>query len=189
MNPMPAAICPYCLVRPATVHLSIIDDGGHVQAIHICQNCSAQHHLNPTADSTALAQWITDHPPQTAKHGAPFPSLHINLQIAHHRETGSDRCQHCGITWKEFMTKQRLGCAHDYSVFADRLIDVLEQIHGARSHEGRRPGQTAADDRRSRLLTQLEHAIEREHYEEAAQLRDRLRQLDQESGVHRRSDA
>lgn len=174
---MSAAICPYCLVRPATVHISVVDQENQVQAIHICQNCADQQQLEPTAASDALSTWIEEHPPQAAKGSTPFPSLHINLQVSHRGSEG-ERCPHCGITWKEFMAKQRLGCAHDYEVFADRLVDVLEQIHGARRHEGRRPDQDPVEDERHRLLTQLEHAVEREHYEEAAQLRDRLQQLD-----------
>lgn len=100
------------------------------------------------------------------------------------RETGVS-CPECGMTLLEFRQRGRLGCPKDYEVFAPHLRDLFERIHGATKHVGRAPGLDSGDlqrmQRRSELQKELESAIRDEAYEQAAQLRDQLRTLEQPS--------
>jgi len=151
---------------PATVHLTDIVNG-HKKELHLCQHCAEQQHLLkqdelnlPAILQTILGQHV----------GQP------NDELA--RLT----CPACGIKYMEFRAEGRLGCPHDYAVFHLGLEPLLQRIHRANRHVGKRPR------RRPSLATQqaeivelrskLRGAIEAEAYEEAARLRDMLRQKD-----------
>jgi protein arginine kinase activator len=112
----------------------------------------------------------------------------INLQdvlqgmLQAHQTAAEDAklaCPDCGLTYAEFRNQGRLGCPHDYEVFAAPLQEVLEKVHGATQHVGKLPHRAGADSFAQRelmqLRRQLQEAIESEHYEEAARLRDLIR--------------
>jgi protein arginine kinase activator len=86
------------------------------------------------------------------------------------------------MTLDEFRKKGRLGCAKDYEVFGAHIGDLLERVHGARTHVGRIPGSSEADlERMKRLVelrSRLDVAIREEAYESAARLRDELKALE-----------
>ena len=69
-------------------------------------------------------------------------------------------------------------------VFKDFLGEQLERMHGAREHRGRVPGigetEVLLMQRITDLKGELEHAIREEAYEEAATLRDQLKNLETE---------
>ncbi|GEM_PF-64899 len=108
------------------------------------------------------------------------------------RRKGGPTCAGCGLQLEEFRRKGRLGCPQCYDAFAAHLGEVFERVHGARQHVGRLPGTDAqmpaapsdalALDREKRLVDlrqKLEIAIREEAYENAARLRDELRQLEE----------
>ena len=101
------------------------------------------------------------------------------------RKESGVSCPDCGMTLMEFRQRGRLGCPKDYEVFAPHLRDLFERIHGATKHVGRSPGLDSGDlqrmRRRTELQKELESAIRDEAYEQAAQLRDELRTLEQPS--------
>jgi protein arginine kinase activator len=112
----------------------------------------------------------------------------INLQdvlsgmVEAHQSASSEAnltCPDCGITYAEFRNGGRLGCPHDYDVFAEPLREVLEKVHGATEHLGKLPHRAGSDMTSQRelmqLRRQLQEAVETEQYEEAARLRDLIR--------------
>ncbi len=92
-------------------------------------------------------------------------------------------CPHCGMTWEEFRRGGMLGCPLDYSLFESVLADVLDGLHEGRvNHIGKVPaaaqaGQAVLQARTLGLQTRLAEALAQEKYEEAARLRDELKQL------------
>src|SRR5205085_7967273 len=105
-------------------------------------------------------------------------------QFAEGEETGlmNRECPLCGIKFVEFRNTGRLGCPHDYQEFRDELVPLLENIHGETKHAGKTPRRLPqtrqAQGELIQLRKQLQQAVTREAYEEAAQLRDRIRQLE-----------
>lgn len=91
-------------------------------------------------------------------------------------------CPHCGITFREFRQKGRLGCPQDYDFFATELEPLLYSIHGRKEHSGKRPQAGARGGQRHsellRLKREMQVAVEREDYESAARLRDQIRNLE-----------
>ncbi len=92
-------------------------------------------------------------------------------------------CPVCGVTFGEFRSKGRFGCANDYETFQAELVPLLETIHGETEHIGRIPRSVPAGRCRhaelARLRQELKSAVAGENYEEAAKIRDKIRELEE----------
>lgn len=162
--------CGRC-AKPAMLHITEIRDGD-VQALHLCESCAKEYLSKSSPGETEPA-----HP----------TSQQVKTQSLAEASDESDQqtCPHCGITFKEFRAQGRLGCAHDYQVFQEELLPLLENIHGDVQHVGKVPKRAPdASQRQFRLVklrTKLRLAIEDEQYEEAARLRDEIASLEQQA--------
>jgi protein arginine kinase activator len=93
------------------------------------------------------------------------------------------RCAFCSSTYKDFRASGRLGCARCYQTFESNLRDLLQRVHHATKHTGRRYVAPAPDALQRvstaiELREQLKRAIDAEQFEQAAKLRDQLRAVD-----------
>jgi len=86
------------------------------------------------------------------------------------------------MTFDEFRKAGRFGCAMCYSSFSEKLYPIFRRIHGNTKHVGKIPtkmGEDIAIKREiDRLKIELNVAIKNEEYEKAAQIRDRIRELE-----------
>lgn len=159
--------------KQATLHITEVK-GGKSLSLHLCETC-AQDYL-----STVEVGGIPDNI------AAGAPAL---MPPGEDDETGSASqavCPHCGITYKQFRSQGRLGCPHDYEVFHDELLPLLESIHGETQHVGKCPPEVSSSSRMHyeliRLRNSLRDAVDNEQYEQAARLRDRIQELETEIG-------
>ena len=87
-------------------------------------------------------------------------------------------CPICGITFADFRKGGRLGCAYDYVAFEEDLEPLLVNIHGALEHVGKVPTNLSGSPERQQRLMQLKvemkEAIDKEEYETASRLRDKI---------------
>jgi protein arginine kinase activator len=160
MNP-----CHYC-GQPATIHLTTLLVNKKVEQ-HLCERCAKKHGVvkdDPTEaatgplDLTALVQLIMQQHPRT--------------------DAASLKCPECGLKYAQFRADGRLGCPHDYETFRPTLEPLLERIHRAVSHIGKAPAARRRRDELDDLREQLATAVAAEKYEDAARLRDLIRQKD-----------
>ena len=94
-------------------------------------------------------------------------------------------CDHCGYSESEFLKTGRLGCPECYNVFVTPKMDILRKIQDAEVHKGKAPkNQSKRILRRSvaQLNKELLDAIESEDYEQAAQIRDKLKEVKAQLG-------
>ena len=170
-------VCQRCLQQPATVLVTDIAEvsspegkGRNVQERHFCEPCALALDLPKVGLPSASVANI-------------WKLLTISAQKARHKRP-SITCPECGMTLEELQRRGRLGCPKDYEVFRSYLGDLLERMHGARSHVGRVPGLAAGDLERIRRISdlrqELDVAVREEQYERAASLRDELRRLETE---------
>jgi protein arginine kinase activator len=163
--------CQVCQVREAEVHLTQIV-GDEVTTLHLCGKCAAERGIATEAEAaqTPLGAFLA-----AMGKGAPTPATEALLA-----------CPACGATLQDFRASGRVGCAECWSTFERPLRDLVRRLHGATHHTGesyRPPGEPEQDAtvamrrERGRLREQLRQAVEAEHFEEAARLRDRLRDL------------
>jgi protein arginine kinase activator len=148
----------------ATVHLTEIIDG-QKRAIHLCKKCAEQQHFTnqQELDIPAILQHM------------------IGQHAAETDELSRLACPTCGIKYMEFRSAGRLGCPQDYQVFHDVLLPLLQRHHRGCTHVGKSPRHrrdAALQTELAQLRRQLRDAVEAESYEEAARLRDLIRQKD-----------
>lgn len=91
------------------------------------------------------------------------------------------QCSSCHMTYEDFQKTGKLGCAQCYTDFQQQLQPLLRRIHGRTQHAGRVPLQyqeeTKKDKETDVLRAQMEKAIEEENFEQAAVIRDQLKEL------------
>jgi protein arginine kinase activator len=148
----------------ATVHLTEIVDGQKIEK-HLCEQCAATEGLTVKAN-VPISQLLEDFILQTSDADAP--------ELV---------CEVCGLTFSEFVHKGRFGCPHDYDAFGEALPGMLERAqNGATEHVGKVPRHSGQDQKRQnailRLRAQLRGAIAAEDYEQAAGLRDQIKELE-----------
>jgi protein arginine kinase activator len=150
----------------ATLHITEIVSEEHVEELHLCEVCAHKYLSDPQPKGSGtklLPQSSADESEEL---------------VGMNRE-----CEVCGIKFVDFRNTGRLGCPHDYAVFHDELVQLLENIHGEMRHNGKVPRrlpqskQTQAE--LMQLRKQLLQAVHKEAYEEAARLRDRIRILEE----------
>lgn len=160
MTPM---LCQFCGENPATIHFTEIKNDVK-RELHICEECASKKGLGS---------------------GGPLPPMLFEL-MQNDRRGGIDEdltCPNCGMTLAEFRTKGRFGCSKDYEVFSKALGPLLDKIHGAHQHVGRLPLgrttiETGTSDHLLRLRRDLMNSVKTENYEDAARLRDEIRDLE-----------
>jgi protein arginine kinase activator len=155
--------------KPATYHITDIERGQPLE-YHFCDE-HAREHLDPareTTESLAMGK--------------------LAEGLIKGRETSAadkQSCPLCQISFLEFRNSGRLGCPHDYEVFRDELMPLLENIHDETRHSGKVPrrGGPQGSQRQSSLMqkrNELKRAIAAEDYETAARIRDEIKRLEQE---------
>ncbi len=157
-------LCDICHKNKATVHLTEIVNNKVVE-LHICQVC-AQFKTEELSEQMNMSDF--------------FSGLAGNVDA--HEEGYSLKCPSCGLFYSEFKKKGRLGCGECYSSFRKQLLPLLKNIHSSIKHVGKTP---KAVDKKifikvkiKELTESLNRAINLEEYEEAAKLRDRIKELE-----------
>jgi protein arginine kinase activator len=167
--------CSQCGEREGVVDLTHIE-GTEVRTLHLCAKCAAEKGIQTGA---ALAD-------------TPLGGLLATLGgdpavgIGAAADLGLDQaCPRCGATIQDFRETGRLGCANCYTTFGEPLRELLRRLHGSAHHTGARyvPPRAAhpepkTPDQAVELRERLRRAIEAEEFELAAQLRDRLKEVE-----------
>ena len=91
-------------------------------------------------------------------------------------ETLNPKCAVCGQDLMQFRTSGRLGCPLDYQVFGEAMLLFFETSQAASLHVGKWPKQGPSGFERLKWQAEMREAITRQDFEEAARLRDRLRE-------------
>ncbi len=159
-------LCQNCGARQATVNITQIV-GNKKTEMHLCQVCAQQDgHSDPVFALHKMLTGMVDWEPGT---NARPPT-----------------CEGCGMTEQQLRQGGRLGCAQCYQAWEPLLDAILGRVHGRTEHRGKIPagksGDQGEDTHISELRRQLTEAVEAERFEEAARLRDEIRNLQQGGG-------
>ncbi|HUA37486.1 MAG TPA: UvrB/UvrC motif-containing protein [Candidatus Sulfopaludibacter sp.] len=159
--------CSICKEKPATVHLTQIV-GDKMQKLDLCEECAKAKGINdPTSFSLADADVLF--------------GLGASQEIEQSSGGVETKCPRCGFSQADFKKSGRLGCPECYRTFAEGLEGLLKTMHKGTHHSGKVPEVLRANreqsDRLKLLQKKLAKAIEDENFEEAAQLRDEIKQI------------
>lgn len=161
-------LCENCGKREATTHIKQVENG-QANQYHFCNECARNLGYDDIFGDFSLnlselfSSFFGDN----------------TLQLS----DKSDRCEKCGCSFNEIVKTGRVGCADCYRKFYDKLLPSIQRIHGKASHSGKTPANTNRKKRPSKeeiidnLNLDMQRAVEQQNFEEAAVLRDRIRQL------------
>jgi len=160
-------LCTICKEKPATVHLTQIV-GDKMQKLDLCEDCAKTKGINdPTSFGLADLDLVL--------------GLGASQQLEQAAGGVELKCPRCGFTQADFKKSGRLGCPECYVTFAEGLAGLLKTMHKGTRHIGKAPEalRTTREnaDRMKLLQLKLAKAIRDENYEQAAQLRDEIKQL------------
>jgi protein arginine kinase activator len=160
-------LCTICKEKPATVHLTQIV-GDKMQKLDLCEDCAKTKGINdPTSFGLADLDLVL--------------GLGASQQLEQAAGGVELKCPRCGFTQADFKKSGRLGCPECYVTFAEGLRGLLKTMHKGTRHTGKAPEALRATrenaDRMKTLQAKLAKAIKDENYEQAALVRDEIKQL------------
>jgi protein arginine kinase activator len=163
-------LCDRCKINEGKYHFRQIINGV-VTEMWLCPSCAAEG-----GDDLEIYG------------GGAFLSSIVILPLSIGIKTKHRVCPGCGTSIEEFKETAYLGCQTCYTEFKDVLEPMIKRLHGSTTHIGKsptRPKETKSANKaqeRARLVKLMEKAIEDEHFEEAATLRDTIKALDSDHG-------
>ncbi len=161
--------CEVCGKAPATITYTEHRED-KVRTLRLCQDCAEQKglHIALTSKKFPLAE--------------PLAAMADGLVPEDKEKLGALCCKGCELPFSTFAATGRLGCPECYSSFEGQLKPLLRKAHGSTVHAGKCPSKDGPDLSRKKeirsLYEDLERAVEKERYEEAAGIRDKIRELE-----------
>ena len=163
-------LCEICHLREATIRFTQVVNL-EKKEITICQECAEKKGLsNPIAGLQKFLGGLIS--------ADQFTDVFEDDQK---KEPEDTICTTCGTSWNGFKNGGLFGCGHCYRSFEKNLKILLRRIHGSNKHIGNRPARLREvnnDLDLNQLKTKLQKAIAQENYEQAARLRDRIKDLE-----------
>lgn len=164
--------CDFC-EKKATVFLTQLVEG-QMKKVCLCDSCAKERGVtDPTGFS--LADLLLGGLPG----GPGTVASHTPLSVP----GNGKQCATCTFTLDDLKRVRRFGCSDCYATFGDEVAQMIRGMHKGISHVGKVPeGLMAIQFRHQRieeLRSRLDQAIASESYEEAAGIRDEIRNLDE----------
>lgn len=177
--------CQECHQRQATVHLTQVVNGKKTE-IHVCEQCAKQNgYMSYGEENFKLNDLLT------GLFHSEGPSPFSSQKSQSYAQAAQLKCPTCGLTYQEFARIGKFGCAECYQTFDDRINPILRRVHsGNTTHDGKIPkregGNLHVRKEIDEYKVQLKQLIEQEEFEEAANFRDKIRDL--ENQLHQGED-
>lgn len=151
--------CEKCGKNIANTHIhSVIN--GKVTNLNLCSNCAAINGLSGI--------------------GGIMFSEHNALE----KEIEMKVCSGCGTKLSSIIESGLIGCADCYKIFNKELSNAIRRLHGRTNYRGKIPQTSAprldSSSRISKLREEMSKAVETENFERAAELRDKIKEIEGE---------
>lgn len=157
-------LCQICGKKQATVHLTQMLNN-EVRKLHLCEQCAAASGMDMDAPES-MSSFLLGL-------GAPKKTT---------PETAGRTCPRCRMRFSDFKKSSRLGCQNCYVTFAEALEPLLHGMQKGERHVGKKPvhcaGAVNVFPSLSLSKKALEEAVAAENYEEAARIRDQIREAE-----------
>ncbi|MDN3019622.1 UvrB/UvrC motif-containing protein [Paenibacillus sp. BSR1-1] len=172
-------ICQECNQRPAALHFTKFINGEKTE-VHLCEKCAQEkgemfifNGESGFAFNNLLAGLLNIDPSFKKPSQSPFHQEEV-LQ-----------CDHCSMTFPQFLKVGRFGCAYCYETFKEQLKPVLGRLHsGNWAHNGKIPKRIGSGIYLRKQLDELKNALRdsiiSEEFERAAEIRDKIRNLEKQ---------
>ncbi|AND86157.1 excinuclease [Clostridium tyrobutyricum] len=166
-------VCDICKKNEATVHITKIVNGVK-QEINLCEKCAME---NGELSFAPQIDFVS-----------PFSFQNILSGIMDYVNNTDETlqnpdisCKNCNTTYAEFKKTGLVGCSDCYKNFSNIIYPVIKRVQANLDHTGKVPIRIGKDiiKRRNtiKLKEDLQKAIALEEYEKAAQIRDKIKEI------------
>jgi len=169
-------LCDECKKNEATIHFTQILNN-KVTKSHLCQECAKEKGIVfPSLDEAFFEG------PHFALASLLAGLSDIGTPYALEKPKVVRKCPNCKATYDDFRNSGRLGCSECYKTFKNELLPLLRKLHGSVRHTGMVPLQKVGVGEKAKKIVELQRelqtAIEKEEYERAAVIRDKIKELE-----------
>lgn len=166
-------LCDHCKQNQANVHITKIVNNDKT-SLNLCEDCARQYQQE-------MGNFFQPN--------FSFPKFLGSLfeQVGIMPENGSviqkaPGCSECGTTSREISQYGKLGCEECYDAFKQSLTPIIKGVHGRETHIGKVPRRAGKDIRLKQEISQLKKKLSvlvaKEEFEEAAKVRDQIKDLE-----------
>ena len=177
-------LCDNCGKREANVRYSENINGVKKQ-LNLCEECSKKLGIGEINFSIPMDinNFFSDFFEELQQ--PEFKSLIGNVS--------EEICPTCGKNFEEILNTGRFGCGNCYNTFEDKIDSLIKKLHGTNMHIGRigsiqenksilnKESEEIKEENNSSkieiLQQKLKECIKKENYEEAAKIRDEIKEL------------
>jgi len=166
-------LCNKCNLRIGKIEIQRNEDGNMVNYI-LCDECAK------TFEDYEFETSFSDNDLLTSL----IESVQRSpLQVSYILTT---TCSGCGMTYGSYRKTGRVGCSACYESFHEKLIPLIQELHGASVHVGLSPKNYSNYEQVKRqilaLKTSLKEAVAKEEFERAVAIRDEIAALEESLG-------
>lgn len=174
-------LCDNCRENEANIRYTQIINGVKKE-MNLCERCGMELGITdmqfdmPINFSNFLGDFLTEF-----KEEGLFPGYNVK----------EIKCNICGSSFNDIISTGKFGCSNCYDVFEDRIDEIIRKIQGSTKHVGRlgkklshSPSHFINNEEKNNEKTKIEilqeelkKAIKEERYEDAAKLRDQIKEL------------
>lgn len=161
-------LCEKCSKKLATTHIKRTVNNV-TKEYHLCPECASQLGFS----NFSLFDDIGD-----------IWSSFFNKGFANN-ELSTKRCKACNSSFDEILENGKMGCSECYLTFREEILPTLEKIHGNTEYKGEYKQELSEkaintatpETTEEKLQQELKTAIEKEEFEKAAEIRDKLKEM------------
>lgn len=136
---------------------------GNITEMHLCKDCASKLGYQGFSDFVN-----------------PFELFSSVFSPERKSVSSAKRCSKCGISFAEIVNSGRAGCADCYTEFYEQLNPTIRKIHGNSKHLSAPVVYKTKEPTVEELKRQLNRMVEEQNYEQAAVLRDKIREMEAE---------
>lgn len=164
-------LCDMCQKEEATICYKEMVNNKYSE-MHLCDKCAYEQGVKKLQIPTAITDLLT-------------ALVELGTETLP-KGVVEQKCSGCGSTYSDFRQRGKLGCGQCYQSFNKPLSAILRKIHGYTQHIGKTPSKVAISISKElskikeieSLRQALNEAVKAERYEDAASLRDKIRDLE-----------
>ena len=177
-------LCQNCGKNEANVRYTQVINGVRKE-LNLCSECARKLGVDridiPMDFTSFLGDFFNDYAESSL-----LPSFSID----------NVKCNTCGMTYNDFIDTGMFGCSDCYDTFSGPIDSLLKNLHGTARHIGRgvknldgslknkkisdNSNINSKEEKNSELedlQKQLDKAIKEERYEDAAKIRDKIKEM------------
>lgn len=164
-------LCQHCQQREAIMCLSITENE-QTREVYLCEPCAKKNQEVGFVFHPVIV-------PEFLQALFGFNSKSIE-------QPTEKTCPKCGISFTQITQAGKLGCSQCYEIFENQLEPILRRVHGGGQNVGKIPTRRGVEIKNRMELRALKDSlqalIQNEAFEEAALVRDQIRQIEQTKG-------